>query len=129
MKKPLRWLETTADHSANEIFPTRPTRWMPAFVDEDVDRIGPRVDRLERFSDAGRISDIGFDIDIANARLGGRRLVEGEHAGAVSDQPLGDCIAYPARGAGNDSDAASKGTGHWHLPSGSASVSTSTSPR
>jgi hypothetical protein len=86
-------------------------------VDENVDRIGLRVDRLERFSDAARISDIGFEVDNADSRLGGRQLIEGEHAGAVSEQPLGDCIAYAARGAGDDGDAASKGIG-----SGSASA-------
>src|SRR5271165_3079668 len=110
-------------------FPDKAKALDARIVDEDVDRIGLRVDRLERFSNAGRISDISFEIDNANARLGGRQLVEGEHAGTVSDQPLGDCIAYPARGAGDDGDAPSKGTGHWHPRFGSASVSTSASPR
>ena len=43
-------------------------------VDKDVDPVGPRIDRLERVSDAGRIGDIGFEIDNAGARLVGASL-------------------------------------------------------
>jgi hypothetical protein len=110
-------------------FPDKANALDARIVDEDVDPVRPRVDRLERFSDAGRISDIGLEIDNAGARPGGRQLVEGEHPCAVREQPLGDCIAHPARGTGDDGDAASKGAGHWHSRSSSASVNTSASPR
>ena len=43
-------------------------------VDQDVDPVRLRIDRLERFSDAGRIGDIGFEIDDPGARLGGGDL-------------------------------------------------------
>jgi hypothetical protein len=46
-------------------FPDKAYALNARIVDEDDDRIGLRVDRLERFSDAGRISDIGFEIDKA----------------------------------------------------------------
>ena len=43
----------------------------------------------ERFSDAVRISDIGFELDKPDTRLGGRQL--GGYIGGVGEQPLGDC--------------------------------------
>ena len=76
----------------------------------------------ERFSDAVRISDIGFELDKPDTRLGGRQLVEGEYSGVVGEQPLDDCRRLSARGAGDDGEAANKGIGHWRPPFGSASA-------
>jgi hypothetical protein len=102
--------------------PDKPDALDAGVVDEDVDPIRPCIDRLEGGGDAGRIGHVGFEIVDPDARLGGRRLVEGENAGAVSEQPLGDGVAYAARCAGDDGDAPGKGIGHCHAPSGFASA-------
>ena len=81
-------------------------------VDKDVDPVGPRINRLECVSDAGRFGDIGFEIDDARARVFRSQLVEREHPCAVGEQPLGDRIANAARRARHDGGPAGKRIGH-----------------
>jgi hypothetical protein len=74
-------------------------------VNEDVDRIRPRVDRLEHFSDAVRISNVGFEIDnAARGSAAGNLSTEGTLAASASNLSA-IAVAYSARGAGDDGDA------------------------
>ena len=128
-RNPLRWLELTADRSASEIFPTRPTLKCP-IIDEDVHQVGFRIDRLESLRDPGQSRDVGFEIANARRGSGGGQLVEGEDARSVGEQPFGNCVANPARGARHDSDAAPKRIGPRRPPLGAPQpLSTSTSHR
>ena len=99
-KKPLRCAATTADQSAKEILPTRPTRWMPALLTRM--SIRPACPSIALKASATRAGSVTSASRYAGARLGGGDLVEGEEARAVGEQPLGDRIADAARGAGHD---------------------------
>ncbi len=115
-KNPFRCVAITADQSANETWPTSPTRWMPALLTRMSIRPACRVDRLEGGRHARRVGDVGLEIDDAARGSVGRELVERENPRAVGEQALGDRVADPARRAGHDRDAPVKRIRHVAAP-------------
>src|ERR1700733_7265744 len=85
-KNPFRCVAITADQSANETWPTRPTRWMPALLTRISRRPAP-------------------EMDDSVPRPARSELVEREDTSPVDEQSLGDGVADPTRRAGYDRDA------------------------
>ena len=111
-KKPLRWVATTAEKSAKDIFPTSPTRWIPALLTRM--SICPAWLSIARNA-AATLSwtcHVGLDIGYAFAGSSGLSLSIAKTRAPSRNETSSDPVADAARAAGDRCDLSRQGC-HW----------------